>query len=203
MNTGNNLRINAKRAVQNIVSRRPHVHFANKVQFCSYNTTHQAITVTYDSGADGHYISETDRAKAQLPILRRSTKKVGVANGDVCRGNKVTQLPIPQLRPAATEADTFDNFPHSLLSVGKTLDAGTVSIFTKDGVTVHDEHDVLITCKGQPLLIGARDRHGRYCIPLIQNKGQWQPRTPSKRARQYLAHANSVYDLPSTKQAIK
>ena len=31
----------------------------------------------------------------------------------------------------------------------------------------------------------------------------WQPRTPNKRTRQALEQANSVYDLPSTEQAIK
>ena len=37
--------------------------------------------LTYDSGADGHYISEKDQRKAGLPILRTSTRKAGVANG--------------------------------------------------------------------------------------------------------------------------
>jgi hypothetical protein len=89
------------------------------------------------------------------------------------------------------------------MSVGKTADNGTISIFTKDGVTVHREDDVLITCKGQPLLIGACDSAGRYRIPLVQNRGQWQPRKPSKKAKSILRKANSVYDLPSTKEAIK
>jgi hypothetical protein len=40
------------------------------------------------------------------------------------------------------------------MSVGKTADDGTISIFTKDGVTVHNEQDVLITCKGEPILVG-------------------------------------------------
>jgi hypothetical protein len=89
------------------------------------------------------------------------------------------------------------------MSVGKTADDGTISVFTKEGVTVHKEEDVLITCKGEPILIGVRDQHGRYCIPLIQRQGQWQPRQPSKQARKALRQANSVYDLPSTEQAIK
>jgi hypothetical protein len=37
----------------------------------------------------------------------------------------------------------------------------------------------------------------------VQQRGQWQPRRPSKQARKTLRQANSVYDLPSTKQAIK
>jgi hypothetical protein len=40
------------------------------------------------------------------------------------------------------------------MSVGKTADDGTISIFTKDGVTVHKEEEVLITCKGMPILVG-------------------------------------------------
>eukprot|EP00804_Cyclotella_cryptica_P004502 CCRYP_017632-RA/>CCRYP_017632-RA protein AED:0.12 eAED:0.12 QI:0/-1/0/1/-1/1/1/0/259 len=89
------------------------------------------------------------------------------------------------------------------MSVGKTADDGTVSIFTKDCITVHKKTDVLITCHGKPLLIGVRDEHGRYRIPLIQHHGQWQPQTPSKKARAALSQANSIYDLPSTEQAIK
>jgi hypothetical protein len=97
------------------------------------------------------------------------------------------------------QADTFQDFPMSLMSVGKTTDDGTVSVFTKEGVNVFKEEDVLITCKGEPILIGVRDSHGRYRIPLMQQRGQWQPRRPSKQARKALRQATSVYDLPSTK----
>ncbi len=89
------------------------------------------------------------------------------------------------------------------MSVGKVADDGNVSIFTKDGVTVHNEHDVLITCQGKSLFIGVRDQHGRYCIPLTQHRGQWQPWKPTKKAKQALRQANSVYDLPSIEQAVK
>lgn len=68
---------------------------------------------------------------------------------------------------------------------------------------MHDEKDVLITCKGEPILIGIRDEHGRYRIPLIQQKGQWQPRKPSRKARAALSQADGVYDLPSIEEAIK
>ncbi len=89
------------------------------------------------------------------------------------------------------------------MSVGKTANDGTISIFTKDGVTVHKETDVLITCKGEQLLIAVRDEQGRYQIPLIQRWGQWQPQQPSKQARKCLHQTNSIYDLSSTEQAIK
>ncbi len=138
--------------------------------------------VTYNSGADGHYVSEKDQRKAGLPILRTSTRKVGVANGGTSKAKYVTQLPFRQLSGQATQADTFQELPSSLMSVGKAADDGTVSVFTKEGVTVFKEEDVLITCKGEPILIGVRDSHGRYQIPLVQQRGQWQPRCPSKQA---------------------
>jgi hypothetical protein len=72
------------------------------------------------------------------------------------------------------QADTFQDFPTLLMSVGKTADDGTVSVFTKKGVKVFKEEDMLITCKGEPILIGVRDSHGGYRIPLIQQRGQWQ-----------------------------
>ena len=88
--------------------------------------------VTNNSGADAHYLSEQDRARTQLPILRRSTKFVGVANGDTSRGTYVTRLPVWDLPDHATEANTFKEFPHSLMSVGKTADTGTIFIFTRE-----------------------------------------------------------------------
>ncbi len=158
--------------------------------------------VTYDSGADGHYINEKDQRKAGLPILQPSIQKVGVANGGTSKAKYVTQLPFQQLSAQAMQADTFQDFPTSLMSVGKTADNDTVSVFTKEGINVFKEEDVLITCKGKPILIGVRDSHEQYQIPLMQQRGQWQPRHPSKQAHKALQQANSIYDLPSTEQAI-
>jgi hypothetical protein len=160
--------------------------------------------ITYDSGADGHYISKKDQRKAGLPILRPSTQKVRVANGGTSNAKYITQqLPFRQLSAQSRQADTFQDFPNSLMSVGKTANERTVSVFTKDGINVFKEEDVLITCKGKPILIGVRDGHGQYRILLMQQRGQWQPRRPSKQARKALQQVNSIYDLPLTEQAIK
>ena len=82
----------------------------NKNKHVSFST--HPVMVTYDSGADGHYISEKDRRKAGLPILRTSTRKVGVANGGTSKAKYVTQLPFRQLSAQATQADTFQDFLH-------------------------------------------------------------------------------------------
>jgi hypothetical protein len=55
------------------------------------------------------------------------------------------------------------------MSIRKTADDGNISIFTKEGVAVYKEEDVLIICKGEAILIGKRDKRGRYRIPLVQN----------------------------------
>ena len=130
--------------------------------------------------------------KRQAYILRPSTKPVMVANGEKSKGQHKTSLPFPSLSEKAKQADTFNKFPTSLLSVGKTADDGKISIFTKDRVTVHDKNDVLITCKNKPLFIGVREKHGRYRIPLVQRQGHWQPQHASKKARHTLNQANSV-----------
>ena len=87
-----------------------HVGFSRKVTI----NDNKSIMPTYDSGVDGNYLSEADRVKAGLPILQRSTKRVGVANGSASRGKHVTKLPFPQLSPKAAQADSFDDLPDSL-----------------------------------------------------------------------------------------
>ena len=159
--------------------------------------------ITYALGANGNYISKRDHNKAGLTILRQSTREVGVANGGITQAKHITRLLFHKLSAQARQADTFQDFPRSLMSVGKTANDGTVSVFTKTGVTVYKEEDVLITCKGKPILIGVQDKQGQYRIPLMQQWGQWQPRRPSKQARKALRQANSIYNLPLTKQAIK
>ncbi len=95
--------------------------------------------IMYDSGADGHYISKkTEKRRAYLYYFL-STKQVMIANGDKSKGQHVTSLPFPSLSATARQADTFNEFPTSLMSVGKTADNSTMSIFTKDGVTVHNK----------------------------------------------------------------
>ena len=159
--------------------------------------------ITYDSGADNHYMSEADRIRLKLPILRPSHKSVSVANGGMRKVKYVTRLPFPQLSTTAADAYTFEEFPSSFMSMGKTSNDGNVSILTDEKVQVYKEADVLITCRVKPILIGKWVERGRYRIPLMQTKGHWRPRTPTKTCKKLLQEANSVYDLPTIEEAIK
>ena len=137
-------------AISCITTSTKRVKFARKIETIISDTVDNAhnVHVTYASGADRHYLREDNRKKAGLQILHKSTKIVQVVNRDTSKAVHATKLPFPQLSPQASQADTFKQFPTSLMSVGKTSDDDTISIFTKRGVTVHKE------CKGNPILIG-------------------------------------------------
>ena len=149
-----------------------YIQFKIKPSIATYQQRDNTPMVTYDSGADGHYLNKKERTKLGLPILKISDKKVGISNGGASNGKYVTSLPFPQLSSKAAEVDTFEEFPTMLMSVGKTSDNGNVSIFTKYGVTIHKEEDVLITCQKNPILIGKTEKQGRYRIQLTQDHRQ-------------------------------
>jgi hypothetical protein len=73
------------------------VSFATTRQVRIFQDKEIAAMITYDSGADGHYLSERDRKNVGLPILRPSTKQVGVANGGNSTARYVSRLPFKQL----------------------------------------------------------------------------------------------------------
>jgi hypothetical protein len=77
------------------ITKQKHVSFTkqNKVHLFDATST-PSIMLTYDSGADGHYISKHDQRKAGLPILRPSTRQVRAANGGTSNAKYVTQLPF-------------------------------------------------------------------------------------------------------------
>ena len=82
-------------------------------------------------------MSEADRIGLGLPILRALKKRVGFANGGTSKGKYVISLTFPHFSKKLAEADTFEEFPASLMSVGKTANDGNVSISTKEVVKVH------------------------------------------------------------------
>ena len=112
------------------------MRFECKTKTVKFNSSDEAVMVTYDSDSDRNYVSKADRTKLGLPILRLSTKRVTVANAGASKGKYVTRLPFKQSSPYATQADTFEDFPTSLMNVGRTSEDGNISVFTKDGVSV-------------------------------------------------------------------
>ena len=72
------------------------MRFARKTKTVKFNSSDEAVIVTYNSGSDGNYVSEADRTKLGLPILRISTKRVTVANAGASKGKYVTRLPFKQ-----------------------------------------------------------------------------------------------------------
>ena len=73
--------------------------------------------VTCDSVTGGNHMSEIDRKKLGLSVVRKSTRQLEVANGGVSKGKHVTHLSFSQLLKKAAEIDIFDDFKTSLLSV--------------------------------------------------------------------------------------
>ena len=103
-------------------------------------------------------------------MIQNSTKRVLVADDHVINGTEKVELPFEELSTNTRTGDTFKQFRESLMSVGKVNDDGNISIFTKDNVKVYKEEDVLITCKGQPILNGVRTKGSQYRIPLDQRQ---------------------------------
>ena len=68
-NTTQNIATGLKRMIQQTQQQKC-VRFAKIRQVRTFGLHEHPIMVTYDSGADGHYISEQDRAKAGLPVLQ-------------------------------------------------------------------------------------------------------------------------------------
>jgi hypothetical protein len=85
------------------ISNNKHIRFAKNNKVHLFDNAETPIMMTYDSGANGHYISKKDRRKAGLPIIRKSTRRVGVANGGVSQAKFVTQLPYYRSRTCQPE----------------------------------------------------------------------------------------------------
>ncbi len=139
------------RTIKKLNKTKQHVSFATHNTVRLYKDHEEPLMITYNSGSNGNYLSEKDHVKAGLPILQAglpilqsSTHMVGVANRGTSQAQHVTQLPFHKLSARARQADTFQDFLMLLMSVGKTSDDGTISVFTKTSITVFKEEDVLI-----------------------------------------------------------
>ena len=107
-NIGYSLATTVCKLVHNFTNNNQQVRFRHKPTVTRFHNKEEPIMITYDSGADNHYVSEADRIKLKLPILSPSHKHVAVANGGTNKSRYVTRLPFPQLSTKTAEADTFE-----------------------------------------------------------------------------------------------
>eukprot|EP00804_Cyclotella_cryptica_P009386 CCRYP_018080-RA/>CCRYP_018080-RA protein AED:0.62 eAED:0.39 QI:0/0/0/0.5/1/1/2/0/305 len=68
-NTGYALATNIRRTLHKCLPAVPHVTFQAQARVRHFHPNTSEPMITYDSGADGHYLSEADRHTAKLPIL--------------------------------------------------------------------------------------------------------------------------------------
>jgi hypothetical protein len=128
-NTGYAFSTTLRRAFQRF-QQANHVTFNKSNNHVHLFNVNDIPSITYDSGADGHYLNEADHLAAQLPILRTSSKQVAVANGQISSAKHESRLPFHRLSAKATTADTFDDFPQSLMSVGARFPTTVLFLFS-------------------------------------------------------------------------
>ena len=86
IDVGNAISTETQRLINSITCDGKHVQFKRRPTITTFYNNDDAKMLTYDSGADGHYLSKKHRNKLGPPILRVSAKRVGVANGGACNG---------------------------------------------------------------------------------------------------------------------
>ena len=86
------------------------------------------------------------------------------------------------------------------MSVGNTSDDGNVSISIDEKVQVYKKADVLITCRGKPILIGKRDKRGRYRIPLMQTQDNCNRGNKAKNPRSFSKRPTASTTFPQQKK---
>ncbi len=89
------------------INNKKHVRFAKHNKVHLFSNTETPIMVTHNLGVDRHYVSKKDHCKVGLPIIQKSTKRVGVGNGRVSQAKFVTQQLLKDLSTKTKQADTF------------------------------------------------------------------------------------------------
>ena len=96
-NKGYSLATTVRKLIRKFKNNNQQVRFVHKPTVARFYKKEEPIMITYDSGADNHYMSKADRIGLGLPILQPSHKRVAVANGGTSKVKYVTRLPLPQL----------------------------------------------------------------------------------------------------------
>ena len=99
---GKEFRIATHKCNNSVTCDGKHVHLKSNPSIATYQQHVNTPMSTYDSSADRHYLSEKDRTKLGLPILRISDKKVGVDNGGACNGKYIKKYHAKPLSREST-----------------------------------------------------------------------------------------------------
>lgn len=60
----------------------------------------------------------------------------------------------------------------TLIGISKVVDNENTAIIDRQGVMVYKDEDILILVKDKPVMVGKRENHGWFKIPLVQYRGQ-------------------------------
>ena len=74
-NKGQAFGMELRRFTRSLTYKKRKVSFARENKTVTFNSSDEAVMVTYDSESHRNYVSEADRTKLGLPILRISKKK--------------------------------------------------------------------------------------------------------------------------------
>ena len=88
-----------------------HVHFTSTPRVRYYDSNSTSPMITFDSGADGHYLSEAARISACLPILKPSNKQVSVTNVGTIKALHVAAFLFPSCPPLMHKPIHSATFP--------------------------------------------------------------------------------------------
>ena len=112
-------------------------------------------TAIVDSGATGNFSKED----VGTPTGEKSSKTVGMPNGQPIRARRKMMLPLPQLKEEARLSDELPQLHSNLVSVPTLANNGYISIFKpyNEGLEIYKAQDVKITAVGEPVLRGWRD----------------------------------------------
>ncbi|KAL7481420.1 LOW QUALITY PROTEIN: hypothetical protein ACHAW6_007143, partial [Cyclotella cf. meneghiniana] len=120
-NPVSNLHSSLHCASQGLVSNNMHVCFIAQHSVQTIPTHAQpTVWLTYDSGANGHYLSKCDHTIAKLPILCASSKHA-LPTAAAALPPTSPNSAFGALSISAAQAISFDNFPTSLISASKLL----------------------------------------------------------------------------------
>lgn len=144
-----------------------------------------------DSGASKTFVN----SRQGMQRTGLSNKVVVTADGTAHPASHTVLLPTKALSKGAREAIVVPGMQQkALLSVGTLADNGYTTVFLpgQQGVKIYGANDINISPNAPPSLQGWRDKRGLWMVPIAEN-----PRT------NIVESANSVYELPSTKEMVK